>query len=95
MEYVTISRIFNVAEADMLAASLRAAGYDVLIHGESAARTTASVMSVGGIRIQVPSDQEVSAREFLKEYLREVESGSFETSPDDVGDPTDESSGKA
>jgi hypothetical protein len=65
VNYVTVGQYFNSAEADVNAARLRAAGFNVLVHGENAGRVTASLMSTGGVRLQVPADQEAAAREFL------------------------------
>jgi NADH:ubiquinone oxidoreductase subunit D len=71
MEFVTISRSFNLSEADMLVARLRAAGFDVLLLGGDAGRMTASMMSVGGVRIQVPANQKEDVEKFLKVYDNE------------------------
>ncbi len=65
MEFVTVVHCLNQAEADVRAAELRAAGFNVLVHSESSALTRGLPLTVGGIRLQVPQDQEDEARRFL------------------------------
>jgi hypothetical protein len=66
MDLVTVSRLFNPAEADLLAARLSAAGFDVHVHGDGAALSLEGYsMATGGIRVKVPADQEARVREFL------------------------------
>lgn len=79
MDYVTISRGFNLAEADMLVSRLRAAGYDVLLLGGDAGRMTASLMSVGGVRIQVPANQKDDVEKFIEAYEKEAAATSTES----------------
>ncbi|HTH46960.1 MAG TPA: DUF2007 domain-containing protein, partial [Candidatus Limnocylindria bacterium] len=65
MEMVTVARHFNAAEADLAAAWLESAGFDVLRHSEHSGVVEGFPATVGGIRIQVPADQAEDARTLL------------------------------
>ena len=66
MELVTLARFFNPAEAQLLASRLRAAEFDVVVaHEVSALSMDGYGLTVGGIRVQVPDDQEADARALL------------------------------
>ena len=65
MEMVTVARHFNAAQADLAAAWLESAGFDVLRHSEHSGIVEGFPATVGGIRIQVPADQAEDARALL------------------------------
>ena len=66
MDYATVVRCLNQAEADLKAAELRAGGFEVLERNENAAHTTAVPLTVGGILVQVRRDQLEAARSYLE-----------------------------
>jgi len=58
MDFVTIRRCFNPADAHLISCQLQAAGLQPFVRDESAALATEGyALSVGGIRVQVPADQ--------------------------------------
>jgi len=66
MNFVTVQKFFNVAQAELIAGRLEAAGFTVLRHGlESALGCEGGAFAVGGIRLQVPEDQVESAKAFV------------------------------
>lgn len=71
MQFVTVAKYLNQTEADLAAAELRAAGFEVLLHSEIAGPTSGLML----VRLQVPEDRAAEAREFL----RAEETGSTET----------------
>ncbi len=72
MEMVTISRHINLASAELDAARLEAAGFDVLRHDES----SPFAGGMGSILVQVPANQAEDAKALLA-------SASDETSPEE------------
>lgn len=68
MNMVTVGKFLNLAQADLVAGRLEAAGFNVLRHGlNSALGFDGGVLGVGGIRLQVPEDQVEGAKELLKD----------------------------
>lgn len=68
MNFVTVGKFFNVAQAELIAGRLEAAGFTVLRHGlESALGCGGGALAVGGIRLQVPEDQAESATTFVRD----------------------------
>jgi hypothetical protein len=68
MELVTLSRVFALVEADLLATRLESAGFTPFIHGVDAALSSGGYsMGAGGVLVKVPADQVESARQFLAE----------------------------
>lgn len=67
MNYVTIGKFFNFAQADMVAGRLEAAGFSVLRHSLNSALVEGIPAVVGGVRLQVPEDQAESARTLLQD----------------------------
>ena len=80
MKLVTVFTTLNLAEADLVASELEAAGFDVMLPdeysaltlGSAGAQTSLSVASsdpakgrAGSIRVQVPEDQAADARALL------------------------------
>lgn len=58
MDFVTIRRFFNPADAHLIACQLQTAGLNAFVRDESAAMSLEGyALSVGGIRVQVPADQ--------------------------------------
>lgn len=68
MNMVTVGKFLNLAQADLVAGRLEAAGFKVLRHGlNSSLGFEGGVLGVGGIRLQVPEDQVQGARELLRD----------------------------
>jgi len=67
MELVTLSRVFILVEADLMATRLESAGFTPFIHGVAAALSSDGYsMGAGGIQVKVPADQ--AQREFCTNY---------------------------
>ena len=67
MSIKTVFRALNSAEAQLVRSHLEAANFNVFVADESSALSMdGDVLGAGGIRIQVPDNEEVDAREFLK-----------------------------
>lgn len=67
MELVTVFRSFNPSEAQLVRSRLDAAGIAAMVtHEGSALSMEGYAMAVGGIRVQVPSDQAERAREVIE-----------------------------
>jgi hypothetical protein len=63
MDMVTLIRVFNPTEADLMASRLRAAGVPVYLHSEHSAMTVDGwSMAAGGIGIQVPEEWATAAQ---------------------------------
>jgi hypothetical protein len=66
MNLVTIFKAFSPIEAELTRARLETAGFHAVVIGELAALSMDGYsMATGGIRVQVPDDEAVEAREFL------------------------------
>ena len=75
MDFVTIRRCLNPAEASLIACQLQSAGMDAFVRDEAAAFATEGYsLTVGGIRVQVPADQVADAELLLQAPLEETES---------------------
>ena len=65
MQFVTVSKEFNDAEAQMKRARLEAAGFHVVIMNEASSIWMGTPIATGGILLQVPEVEAADAREFL------------------------------
>ena len=66
MQLVTVFTSFNPAEAQLVRSQLDAAGFQASVANElSALSTEGYAMAVGGIKVQVPAEQETDARNLL------------------------------
>jgi len=66
MEFVTIFKALNPAEAELVRSRLEANDFLVNVRNETAALATGGyAMSVGGILVQVPEDQVADARALI------------------------------
>ncbi|MFN7138909.1 MAG: putative signal transducing protein [Limisphaerales bacterium] len=65
MDFVTIYKTLNSADADLVRAQLEAAGFQAEIATEFATLELAAPTTAGGIRIQVPEDQAADAKALL------------------------------
>ena len=66
MSLVTIFKAFDPMEAELTRARLETAGFHAVVMGDLAAMSIEGYsLATGGIRVQVPEDQAVEAREFL------------------------------
>ena len=76
MKWVTVSKIFNPAEADMLRSRLEAAGFTVSLKNLGAALAIDGYsMAAGGIWVQVPMAEGAEAQA-LVDACRDTGSGS-------------------
>jgi hypothetical protein len=67
MDLKTVFRAFNSAEAQLVRSQLEAAEFTVFVADETSALSMEGyVLGAGGIRVQVPEDQEVDATDLLK-----------------------------
>ena len=65
MDFVTVSRAANPAEADLVRSRLEANGFQVNLKDEKDAVSFGFGLSIGGVQVQVPEDQAESARGLL------------------------------
>jgi hypothetical protein len=67
MQFVTVFRAFNPAEAQLVRSRLDAADFLVNVAGENSALSIDGyAMATGGILIQVPEDQAADARALIE-----------------------------
>lgn len=70
MDFITVGNFLNLAQADLVAGRLEAAGFNVLRSGVDAALGfDGGILGVGGIRLQVPEDQVERARALVKDLV--------------------------
>lgn len=68
VNYVTIGKFLNPAQADLAASRLEAAGFHVLSHSAGAALALDGyALAAGGIRLQVPDNEVTDAKELLQD----------------------------
>ena len=65
MSLVTIFKAFNPADAQLVRSRLDAAGFHPVVINELSALYVGSAAAVGGIRVQVPSEEAEEAKAFL------------------------------
>ena len=66
MSLVTIFKAFNPADAQLVRSRLDAAGFQAVVADELAALSMDGYgMAIGGIRVQVPSEEAEEAKAFL------------------------------
>lgn len=66
MEWVTLTKLFSPAEADILRSRLESAGFTVTLKNMGAALSTEGYsMATGGIWVQVPAVEEADARSLM------------------------------
>ena len=66
MDRVTVFTAFNPVQAQIIGARLQAAGMDATVEGEIAALSMEGYsLTTGGIRVQVPSNEEYDARQLI------------------------------
>ena len=66
MSLVTIFKAFNPADAQLARSRLEAAGFQAIVADELAALSMDGyAMAIGGIRVQVPSEEAEEAEAFL------------------------------
>jgi hypothetical protein len=74
MDLKTVFRAFNSAEAQLVRSQLEAAEFTVFVADETSALSMEGyVLGAGGIRVQVPEDQEADATDLLKSCGYSVE----------------------
>ena len=63
MDWVTVFKAFNAAEAQLIRSQLEVAGFQAIVTNElSALSLGANALGLGGIRVQVPADVAEEAR---------------------------------
>jgi hypothetical protein len=68
MDFVTVSRAFNPADAQLVRSRLEAAQFHpVVIHEGSALSMDGYALAAGGILVQVPAAEAEEAKAFLNE----------------------------
>ena len=81
MSLVTVSRLFNPADAQLVRARLEVAGFHAVVTGElSALSLDGYAMAAGGILVQVPEAEAAEAKAFLT-------SSTSAEQPDEGGSP--------
>jgi Putative prokaryotic signal transducing protein len=74
MDFATIFKGFNPAEAQLVRARLEAAGFHATVaHELSALSMDGYALAAGGIRVQVPEAEAAEAAEFLKSSVESAE----------------------
>ena len=67
MELITVSNLFNAADAHLVRSRLEAAGFHPFLRNEIAGTLFEGyIMGAGGIQVQVPEDEAVAVKEFLE-----------------------------
>lgn len=82
MDFATVFKTFNSAEANLVAAQLEAAGFEPTILNEYSTLTLGSPNTAGGIRVQVPEAQAIDARALIDSTINS------ETTSDDTATPS-------
>lgn len=83
MDFATVFKTFNSAEANLVAAQLEAAGFEPHVVNELASLALGSPISAGGIRVQVPEAQSADALALINSTINS------KTDPDTEGKPSD------
>ena len=65
MDFATVFKTFNSAEANVIVAQLEAAGFQPRIVNELSTLTLGMPSTSGGIQVQVPESQSANARALL------------------------------
>jgi hypothetical protein len=68
MDFVTVSRSANPAEADLVRCRLEANGFLVNLKDENEAVSFGYGLPIGGVQVQVPEDQAENARALLASH---------------------------
>lgn len=69
MDFTTVFKAFNSAEANLVAAQLEAAGFEPTVINELSSLDLGSPISSGGIRVQVPEAQATDARALIESTI--------------------------
>ncbi len=83
MDFATVFKTFNSAEANLIAAQLEAAGFEPTILNEYSTLTLGSPNTAGGIRVQVPETQAVDARALIDSTVNATTTPSDEAAQSD------------
>ena len=65
MDFTTVFKTFNSAEANLIAAQLEAAGFEPTVLNELSSLTLGSAITAGSIRVQVPESQSADSRALI------------------------------
>ncbi len=74
MDFATVFKTFNSAEANLIAAQLEAAGFEPTILNELSTLDLGSSITSGGIRVQVPESQFTDARALIDSTINSQDS---------------------
>jgi hypothetical protein len=66
MKLVTISKEFQIADADLKRSRLEAAGFHAFVNNVSVASYSGTAIATGGVLLQVPESEADDARAFLE-----------------------------
>jgi hypothetical protein len=70
-EFVTVARVFNSLEAEMLRGCLQAEGIPVMLGDAQTVQTdTLLTVALGGVRVMVPASFAAAARQTLEDVAR-------------------------
>ena len=69
MDFVTVFKSFNSAEANLIAAQLESAGFEPTVINELSTLTLGSPIAAGAISVQVPEAQSADARELINSTI--------------------------
>ena len=65
MKLVTLSKEFQIADADLKRSRLEAAGFHAFVNHVSVASYSGTAIATGGVLLQVPESEAADAKEFL------------------------------
>ena len=66
MDFVTVTTISNLAEAQLICSRLEAAGFHPFVANENTASWLAGFSVLANVLVQVPEAEAAAAREFLE-----------------------------
>ncbi len=84
MDFTTVFKTFNSAEANLIAAQLEAAGFEPTILNEFSNLTLGSPNTSGGIRVQVPEAQSADARALIDSTINSPASPEDSSAPSNL-----------
>ncbi|MEO6182858.1 MAG: DUF2007 domain-containing protein [Verrucomicrobiota bacterium] len=85
MDFATVFKTFNSAEANLVAAQLESAGFEPTVLNELSSLTLGSAITAGSIRVQVPESQSADARALIESTVNaQPASEADESSPSDL-----------
>ncbi len=80
MDFATVFKTFNSAEANLVAAQLEAAGFEPTVLNELSTLTLGSPITSGGIRVEVPEAQSADALALINSTINPEDAAPFSNS---------------